>query len=127
MKSLILLWEQTSYTFMYQVDMFRDFPEVNLKKGVIRANELLKKSLSNKEFNFNFTDSNTILIKELEELPISDQQGNTITGTVTDDRNVPLPGVNIIKVGTSTGAQTDFDGNYTVKAEKGDVLELRLH
>ena len=119
-----LIMEQTSYTFMYQVDMFKDFPEVNLKKGVIRANELLKKSLSNKEFNFNFTDSNTILIKELEELPISDQQGNTITGTVTDDRNVPLPGVNIIKVGTSTGAQTDFDGNYTVKAEKGDVLEF---
>ena len=119
-----LIMDQTSYTFIYKVGMFDDFPKVNLKKGIVGANKLLKESLSNKNFSFNFTDNKTILIKEQEEVPILNEQGNTITGIVTDDRNVPLPGVNIIKAGTSIGTQTDFDGNYTIKANKDDVLDF---
>ena len=49
-------------------------------------------------------------------------QEKTISGTVSDETNVPLPGVNIIIKGTSTGTQTDFDGNYTINASAGDVL-----
>jgi len=45
-----------------------------------------------------------------------------VTGTVTDEANVPLPGVNVIIKGTTTGTSTDFDGNYTVRANNGDVL-----
>lgn len=47
---------------------------------------------------------------------------NTITGTVTDPGGMPLPGVNVLIEGTSTGAQTDFDGNFTIEATQGDVL-----
>ena len=50
--------------------------------------------------------------------------GQTIvTGTVTDQANaLPLPGVNILIKGTTTGASTDFDGNYTITANQGDIL-----
>ena len=48
--------------------------------------------------------------------------GRTISGTVTDESGLPLPGVNVIIKGTSTGVQTDFDGNYTIEATRGDVL-----
>ena len=41
-------------------------------------------------------------------------QSVTISGTVTDVSNVPLPGVNVIIKGTTTGASTDFDGNYSL-------------
>lgn len=33
-----LLREQTEYTFIYQEDLFKDVPKVQLKKGFIRAN-----------------------------------------------------------------------------------------
>ncbi|WNH13807.1 TonB-dependent receptor [Thalassobellus suaedae] len=36
----------------------------------------------------------------------------TITGAVVDDNNQPIPGANIIVVGTSSGTVTDFDGNF---------------
>lgn len=49
-------------------------------------------------------------------------QEMTITGTVTDESGVPLPGVNIVVKGTSNGVQTDFDGNYSIEAIKGQVL-----
>ena len=46
----------------------------------------------------------------------------TISGTVTDATGNLLPGVNILIEGTTTGAQTDFDGNFTISASEGDVL-----
>ncbi|HAX15514.1 MAG TPA: SusC/RagA family TonB-linked outer membrane protein, partial [Leeuwenhoekiella sp.] len=49
-------------------------------------------------------------------------QQKTVTGTVTDGSNVPLPGVNVVVKGTTTGTQTDFDGNYSISAAQGDVL-----
>ena len=42
----------------------------------------------------------------------------TISGSVVDDSGQPLPGANIIVVGTSTGAVTDFDGNFTLKVNQ---------
>ena len=52
---------------------------------------------------------------------ISFAQEKTISGTVSDATG-PLPGVNIIVKGTSTGTQTDFDGNYSIDAAVGNVL-----
>lgn len=46
----------------------------------------------------------------------------TITGTVSDNNGDVLPGVTILIKGTSTGAQTNFDGRYSIEAEKGDIL-----
>jgi len=53
---------------------------------------------------------------------ISAQQ-KTISGTITSSSDgLGLPGVNVIIKGTSTGTQSDFDGNYTIKAKTGEVL-----
>ncbi len=49
-------------------------------------------------------------------------QEKTITGTVTDQNGLPLPGANILVRGTTSGTQTDFDGNYTIQADVGQVL-----
>ena len=46
----------------------------------------------------------------------------TVTGTVTDANNIPLPGANILVKGTNNGAVTNFDGEYTIDASTGDVL-----
>ncbi|PID68825.1 MAG: SusC/RagA family TonB-linked outer membrane protein [Flavobacteriia bacterium] len=45
----------------------------------------------------------------------------TVSGTVTDESG-PLPGVNIIIKGTTSGTDTDFDGNYSIDVKQGDVL-----
>lgn len=53
---------------------------------------------------------------------ISFAQQKTISGNVSDQDGLPLPGVNVLLKGTSTGTQTDFDGNYSIQAAQGDVL-----
>lgn len=49
-------------------------------------------------------------------------QNLTITGTVVDDQNQPLAGVSIVVKGTTRGATTDFDGNYQISADRGEIL-----
>ncbi|WP_282132608.1 SusC/RagA family TonB-linked outer membrane protein [Cellulophaga baltica] len=51
-------------------------------------------------------------------------QEKTITGTVTDESGLPLPGVSVLVVGTTKGSQTDFDGNYAIVASQGQQLRF---
>ena len=46
----------------------------------------------------------------------------TISGNVSDESGVPLPGVNVVIKGTETGTSTDFDGNYSISASEDDIL-----
>ncbi len=47
----------------------------------------------------------------------------TVSGVVTEQgTDVPLPGVNVVIKGTTTGTSTDFDGNYQIQANDGDIL-----
>lgn len=67
-----------------------------------------------------FSSILTLLLAFVVQITFAQQQ--TVTGTVTDESGIPLPGVNIILKGTSTGVQTDFDGNYSIQAFQGDIL-----
>ena len=62
----------------------------------------------------------TLLLAFVVQLTFA--QEKTISGTVSDNSGLPLPGVNIIVKGTSNGTQSDFDGNYTVNANVGQSL-----
>ena len=41
-------------------------------------------------------------------------QERAVSGTVTDEAGMPLPGVSVLIKGTKTGTQTDFDGKITL-------------
>ena len=51
-------------------------------------------------------------------------QQRAITGTVTDEGHVPLPGGTVLVKGTSRGTTTDFDGHYCIQADQGEVLQF---
>lgn len=64
----------------------------------------------------------TLLLAFVVQLTFAQQK--TISGTVSDESG-PLPGVSVLVKGTTSGAETDFDGKYTIKAKAGDVLVFR--
>lgn len=51
-------------------------------------------------------------------------EAQEVTGNVQDDLSQPLSGVSIVVQGTTKGAISDFDGNFTIEASDGDVLIL---
>ncbi len=51
-------------------------------------------------------------------------EDGTIKGIILDENGTVLPGVNIILKNTTTGTQSDFDGNFLIKAVKGKTIVL---
>lgn len=49
-------------------------------------------------------------------------QERVVTGKVTDETGVGLPGVNIVKKGTTIGTTTDGNGQFSIQASDEDVL-----
>ena len=49
-------------------------------------------------------------------------QERTVSGTVSDNAGMPLPGVSVLVKGSKTGTQTDFDGKFSIKASANQVL-----
>lgn len=103
---------QTDYSFVYHEDLFKDFPKIQLHKGVIRLNKLLSQSLSVGDINIIFTANNTILIKEIENN--SKNQQFKVSGEVTDQSGIPASGATVLIKGTNKGTVTNLDGRYTI-------------
>lgn len=51
-------------------------------------------------------------------------QTGKITGTVTDKASEPIIGASVVISGTTKGAVTDIDGNFSIDAKKGDELTI---
>jgi TonB-dependent starch-binding outer membrane protein SusC len=112
-----IIQKQTKYRFIYPQDMFVNVPKVQLKKGVIQVAKLLEQSLAGTNVNFKLSENNTIVIKENSKVDNSKSikvQQHQVSGTITDQANMPLPGANIIEKGTTNGTQSDLDGKFKI-------------
>jgi TonB-linked SusC/RagA family outer membrane protein len=66
-----------------------------------------------------------VLLVLLFNISLFAQGEYTIKGIVTSQAdNTTLPGVTYRIVNTDKGGATDFDGNFEIKVQKGDVLEF---
>ena len=52
--------------------------------------------------------------------------GQSISGTVLDEQNLPLPGVSVLVKGTTNGAATDFNGEYTITGVSPGEITLEF-
>ncbi|MDA0356798.1 MAG: TonB-dependent receptor [Bacteroidetes bacterium] len=50
----------------------------------------------------------------------------TVKGSVTDDSGQPLPGANVVVVGTSQGAVTDFEGTFSINLSTPPPFNLQV-
>ncbi len=51
-------------------------------------------------------------------------QSLTVTGVVKDNMGEGVIGANVVVKGTTNGTITDFDGNFTLTANKGDIIVI---
>ena len=62
----------------------------------------------------------TLLLAFVVQLTFA--QEKTISGTISDNSGLPLPGATVLIKGTSSGTSSDFDGKYSIKANQGATL-----
>ncbi len=105
--------------------MFRIEKILNLPYSKLKINtKIMNFRFTKREVQSFFYKKNLFfLILIFTILPIIAQE-STISGVVSDNESVPLPGVNIFIKGTNNGVATDFDGNFSLQADIGDVLQI---
>ena len=114
-----LISSKTNYDFFYDSNL----PELNEKVRVYVENapvsKILDEAFRNLDIEYSIKANDILIRKKTSSLY---QQKITVTGVVYDDTGTPLPGVNIIVQGTSTGVTTDFDGKFSISATANNVL-----
>ncbi len=68
----------------------------------------------------NFIFKNHVIIIMFLITTIAGTAQNVVNGTVTDNNDVPLPGVTVMEEGTSNGTVTDFDGKFSLQINSMD-------
>jgi TonB-linked SusC/RagA family outer membrane protein len=111
--------DQTNFDFIYPKDFFKSDVKVQLQKGQILAEELIKLCLQNTGLGFRISENETIIIEEMPKLTSSTTEDVTsqdfnISGSITDSEGNPLPGASILEIGTENGTTSDFDGNFSI-------------
>jgi len=49
-------------------------------------------------------------------------QQKTVSGNITDENGLPLPGATVVIKDGDSGASSDFNGNYSINVEEGSTL-----
>ncbi|HMD00951.1 MAG TPA: carboxypeptidase-like regulatory domain-containing protein, partial [Ferruginibacter sp.] len=57
-------------------------------------------------------------------IPLITSAQTTVSGKVVDQNGKPVNGASVILKGKSTGTRTDANGNFSIKAAKGDVIVI---
>jgi TonB-dependent starch-binding outer membrane protein SusC len=127
---------------LYEIESLSDFKfmyndsEVDYKKKVTvvakreRISSILTEMFSNSNVTFEVFEKQIILkinpLKNQDKISTTKEveivQEREITGAITDINNQPLLGVNITVEGTTTGAVSDFDGNYSINVSSNDAI-----
>jgi len=105
---------QSEFFFMYnnkQVDVERI---VNLDAKATTVDVVLQKLFSGTDVNFKVVNRQILLFPTNAINLSAQQQGNKVSGKITDQTGAPLPGVAIVVKGTTMGIVTDTDGKYSL-------------
>lgn len=119
------------YVFFYKDDVLETNKTISINMENSELSNILDKAFLNTSLTYIINGKQVIVRKipkrsvksNLEKSEVVIQQ-ITVTGNVVDDTDQPLIGVNILIQGTLSGAQTDFDGNYTINIDEGAILEF---
>lgn len=108
---------QTDYLFVYDKNEIDLTQQVNINAEDQSVTDVLTLIFRDANVEYGMVGSNIVLMPAKSVL----QQAQTISGRVTDSSGEPLPGVTVLIKGTTQGAITDFNGNYTISNVPGDA------
>lgn len=110
---------KSEYIFFYKDGVLPESEIVTVRKENATLMNILDPVLPRWNLGYKISDRQvTIFALPLAKAPGIEEanvpQGFEISGTILDQEGIPLPGANIVEKGTTTGTQSDFDGNYSL-------------
>jgi len=124
-----MIRSQTDYRFIYSKNLFKSTPEIQLKKGEVNIEILLKRISKKANVHIDIVADRTITIKKKNKISYAEVkltpklrqlEVKGYVSTVQD--NAPLSGASIVEKGTKNGVITDFDGNFSMKITNENAI-----
>lgn len=117
------LQKQTSMEFFYNEDELNKFAPVTRSVKDKTITEVLNLILEGTGMKFSI-EKNVVVIS----LPVTQVGSPTlkikVSGKVTDDQGLPIPGVNILEPQTKTGTTSNANGEYVILVDKGTTIKF---
>ncbi|MEN8251617.1 MAG: carboxypeptidase-like regulatory domain-containing protein, partial [Bacteroidota bacterium] len=120
---------ETLFNFAYLENQGLNTATVSIKKKRWDMLELLKDISKQTELSFKRIDETiTVRVEKVSETIPAVQElfvdQHTITGKITDENGLGLPGATVMEQGTSNGTTTDIDGNFKLDVSPDAILEI---
>ena len=112
---------QSDLSVGYNDSQLKDKPVLNLDLRAVTLENALSQILKGSGFTYQFKGKYIMIIPDNKPKEVPARK---VTGKVVDESNEPLIGVNIKVEGSSEGAITDIDGNFTITASPGSTLSF---
>jgi TonB-linked SusC/RagA family outer membrane protein len=123
--------KQSGYQFFYKDRVIRQTGNVSINVTNASIEDVLNNCFKNQPLTYSLLDKIIVVkAKKPAEFIIpavatfSASPVNIIKGAVKDEKGSPLAGVSVILKGTKKGTSTDSNGEFTIEANTGDVLEF---
>jgi len=116
---LLAIEDQSEFYFLYNSELIDVTKKVNISSKGEKVENILTRLFNKNEVSF-FVKDRYIILTPDKEIELTTQQ-KSITGKVTDESGLPLPGVTVRVKGTTLGTVTDIDGNYKIALKSNDV------
>ncbi len=126
---------QSEYHFFYKDRLLNQAENVSVNVSNASVEEVLDQCFKELPLTYTILDK-TIVIKakarKLYAVPapalieLTNVPPNIISGSVKDAEGNPLAGVSVIVKGTNRGTSTGANGNFSIEANMGDVLEFTI-
>ncbi|CDA87390.1 putative uncharacterized protein [Bacteroides sp. CAG:754] len=112
---------QSDYSVGFNDSQLKNKPVLNLDLRIVTIENALAQILKGSGFTYQFKGKYIMIIQDNKpkETPVK-----KVAGKVVDESNEPLIGVNIKVEGSSEGAITDMDGNFSITVPQGSILSF---
>ena len=110
-----VLWEiqsQTEFFFMFNSKIVDVERRVDLRVENEKISQVLSKLFEGTDITYTVVDKQIVLASS--KMFEGQQSTKKVSGKVTDQSKLPIPGVTIVVKGTTSGITTDIDGNFSL-------------
>jgi iron complex outermembrane receptor protein len=114
---------KSKFNFLYDINAIEEDKKISIVAENKTFEDILDSTSKQVSFNYTYNGNQIILTAAASSAKViktaTQDQNRKVTGLVVDPDGNPLPAANVMVKGTTKGAQTDFDGNFTVEVPEG--------
>ena len=115
---------QSSFSVVYRDIILSENPDVVVSASNRPLKDILSQVLEKHGLSYKVSNKTIVIVKAEAQAPVKQQKAKKISGVITDETGFPVAGANIVVKGTTNGTISDMDGNFSLEAAPGEMLEI---